>query len=54
MRPHAQFLILTCHPERYKVLKSTNLIDAGMVASAIQPRACQWPRAKNSCYFFGL
>lgn len=27
MRTHAQFLILTCHPERYKTLKSANFID---------------------------
>ena len=27
MRTHAQFLILTCHPERYKVLKNANFID---------------------------
>jgi DNA repair exonuclease SbcCD ATPase subunit len=27
MRPHAQFLILTCHPERYKPLKGANFID---------------------------
>ena len=27
MRTHAQFLILTCHPERYKPLKGANFID---------------------------
>ena len=27
MRSHAQFVILTCHPERYKTLKSANFID---------------------------
>lgn len=27
MRTHAQFLILTCHPDRYKPLKSANFID---------------------------
>jgi hypothetical protein len=27
MRSHAQFLILTCHPERYRLLKSANFID---------------------------
>jgi len=29
MRPHAQFLVLTCHPERYRLLKSANFIDMG-------------------------
>jgi chromosome segregation ATPase len=27
MRPHAQFVILTCHPERYKPLKGAKFID---------------------------
>ena len=27
MRTHAQFLILTCHPERYKALKDANFVD---------------------------
>jgi hypothetical protein len=27
MQTHAQFLILTCHPERYKPLKDANFID---------------------------
>lgn len=27
MRTHAQFLILTCHPDRYKPLKGANFID---------------------------
>jgi len=27
IRPHAQFVILTCHPERYKPLKSAKFID---------------------------
>lgn len=33
MRTHAQFLILTCHPERYKPLKGANFIDMETVRS---------------------
>lgn len=31
MRPHAQFVILTCHPERYKPLRGAKFIDMANV-----------------------